>query len=144
MRSTALHAVLALAVVACADVQGRLTSMVDAVRSGVGESLAPDDPQLKRAAALAREQNWPGLREHCRAWVQQEPARPEAWAELGYAELALEHIDAGLAASQRAAALRPDYPAAWNNIGVALTRLGRIDEATAAFRKASLTPAEPR
>ncbi len=136
MRALAILLVVSLPIAACSTAEIRET--VSAGFDRVANLGAPSDPPLTRALELARQQKWEELRTHCQAWVQKEPKRPEAWAELGYVEVQLGHFPEGLAASQKATELRPDYAEAWNNAGVALTRLGRVDEAAAAFRKAAV------
>jgi tetratricopeptide (TPR) repeat protein len=144
IRAGLIAALACLAGAACSDLDSGVRSAMESVRSTAASltDQTPADAAEAQALALAREQKWEELRSHCQAWIQQQPDRPEAWAELGYAELALDHMEAGLAASQRATALRPDYPEAWNNIGIALTRLGRVDDAKTAFRRASASSPE--
>jgi tetratricopeptide (TPR) repeat protein len=68
--------------------------------------------------------------------LEQEPASPKLWNELGVARHQTGQMEAAEVAYRRSLALDPVYPLAWNNLGVALHHRGATREAEAAFRSA--------
>ncbi len=68
--------------------------------------------------------------------LEQEPASPKLWNELGVARHQAGQMEAAEQAYRRSLALDPVYPLAWSNLGVALHHKGKRREAEEAFRSA--------
>ena len=71
-----------------------------------------------------------------RELIEQEPASPKLWNELGVAQHQLGRYDTAENAYRRALELDPAYALAWCNLGVALHYRGANEEAEEAFRSA--------
>jgi len=68
--------------------------------------------------------------------LEQEPASPKLWNELGVSRHQGGQMEAAEQAYRRSLALDPVYPLAWNNLGVALHHRGAADQAEKAMRSA--------
>lgn len=68
--------------------------------------------------------------------LEQEPASPKLWNELGVARHQAGQLEAAETAYRRALSLDPVYALAWNNLGVALHYHGASDAAERAYRAA--------
>jgi Tfp pilus assembly protein PilF len=73
--------------------------------------------------------------------TQLEPAKADAWCELGLAQLELRRFQSASESLSRALSLAPDQVRAWHGRGNALRALGLLEEAASCFQRAlSLDP----
>ncbi len=131
-------------------VRGLLKKRRFAEVSALAAALVPahgENPQLLEWAAIARAGSG-GIAEAMALLervLELDPARPEAWYNLGRLKLGRAGAPEALAHFDRALALRPILAPAWYQRGQALVAQGRPEDAMASFRRAlEIDPTDTR
>jgi hypothetical protein len=90
----------------------------------------------KRAAALEKTEDWPGLLDWCRKWTKSEPKSAEAWCNLGFAYGVLKLYDDAIKACRQAISINSGNAEAWTCLGAAYNTHARYDKALEAYSQA--------
>jgi tetratricopeptide (TPR) repeat protein len=104
--------------------------------------MSPTETILSRALLCHENGGFAEAAQLYRQVLQQEPARPEVWHNLGLALLQQAKNEEALASFQEAIRLKPQFGEAYGNMGLALSALGRYTEAVTCYQESQrLRPA---
>jgi len=97
---------------------------------------------LKRAIALEKRKDWPGLLDWGRQWAKADPKNADAWFVLGKAYGKLNRPSDAIDAYRQSLSINQEDSGVWNNLGTTYLDLNRPNDALDAFRRVLLIDPE--